>query len=187
MSKTEAEQTTIELSIIEATKSPKQKKGEGAQAYLLRQSQALDGLSEADWAKLPEPTRNWHVAAAEAVNGGKPLPEFSAFVPEGERGPDATENPETAAPAPTPAPTTPTATAATTDGAKSAKTEFKGKKGGVRALRRIVVKNQAWTKDQILAALKAEGFEVSESTAASVIYDTKQMLDVIKEAGLLKA
>lgn len=180
----------IETQILEKTQVQPQQDGEQFQVYLRRCVDGVSNLDEKGWASLDTATQQWYNDAAAAVTAKKPIQNFPDETGTATAAPTprATKIPTNAAPAAAAsaeAPATTAAAASTAAPAATAATSGK-KKGGVAALKRLIISNPAAEKDALSAALVSEGYEIGKSTFESVVYDMKQTMALLEEMGRLK-
>lgn len=60
------------------------------------------------------------------------------------------------------------------------------KRGATVRFRELMVQNPTWTKEEVIAAVEAEGFAIAESTSGAIWYHTEMTIGFLEAAGRLK-
>jgi hypothetical protein len=186
-----------------------QRDGEARDAYIGRITKAAGKLAEDDWNGLSEPVQEWVNANAEALNKKTDLTDYEAQADEDDD--DADEKPKAKAKATKVKATKVKATKAddededeeadededdekpkakakattTTTTKVKATRDSDAKAGGVEAMVKLIVKHPDWKKAKLMEELSKKDFTVSDGTANTVYYHTRNTIRVLKEMGKL--
>lgn len=155
-----------------------QGKREGVTDFLMRLLEHISSTPQEVFDALPETAQNWFQEAAEAFNGGQPIPSPEGFVPvSAGRAALTGEKPAKPAKAPRP-PKQPVAPRARQHDTNSV--------GWI--IREALVKDQSTTPEQLRQILKDRGHnEVKQTTISSYHADTSATLRVAMSLGLFTA
>lgn len=152
-------------------------KAETEQVYLKRIARGIASIDEEHWNALSDPAQAWFNKAADVMNTGTgkldPLPEPAAV--------ETKTKPEATAPAKEEKKAAAAAPAATKD-----KAEKTPEKSASVLVREFVCVNGSATAAEAVQYVKDNGKEISLSTAATVLFDTKKTIEILSDLGLLK-
>jgi len=176
---------TIFEELSQATKVSAPTPGQTEQEFLLSILTGVSQFPEPAWLALSIPAREWYNTAAAAVSAGGACPACPGYN-DAKAAPAAVVQSETpsastdatAAPTAEPTPVSDAATAKSTEPVKDTK-----KRGAMLRLRELAILNQSWTPQQLLDAVKQEGFDAGINTAWTVRDEVRNVFKVCQKLG----